>query len=73
MAFEDTSAQDTLGLDALMVYTALLTGGFADESQLSMETVTEVSCEGTDCATVELLLGAFPCHLSLSRDAQASP
>jgi hypothetical protein len=58
---ENTDAQD-MGFDALIITDSNTTGSFTSAAESSTVRNTDVSCEGSDCATVAGLLGGeFPC------------
>lgn len=72
-----STADDTpsdSGFDAVMLVESTTSGSFSDADTVTIQTVVQMDCEGTDCAAIEMMLGGpFPCDLTLSQDAAAAP
>ena len=64
---EDTTPQD-YGLDAIIVFDALVYGDFVDEASMTMSADVVLNCEGADCGVVEAIVGGSACELTLQMD-----
>ena len=64
---EDYTPQD-YGLDAIIVFDALVYGDFVDASTMTMMADVVLNCEGADCGVVEAIVGGSACELTLQMD-----